>query len=65
MRPLQAIVRAVDPYLDIVVSGSPWTVEVVVRDEPADEPGEVAVTRFSSGAAFTFEPRRSLPITPV
>ena len=34
-------------------------------DEPADEPGEVAITRISTGAAFTFEPRRSLPITPV
>ncbi len=65
IRPLQAIVRAIDPHLDVVVSGSPWTVEVVVRDQPADEPGEVAVTRISTGAAFAFEPRRSLPITPV
>ena len=67
IRPLQAIVRAIDPYLDVDVTGSPtgWTVAVVVRNEPADEPGEVAVTRISTGAAFTFEPRRSLPITPV
>ena len=65
IRPLQAIVRAVDPRLDVEVSGSPWTVEVVVRDQPAEEFGEVAVTRISTGASFTFEPRRSLPITPV
>ena len=65
IRPLQAIVRAIDPHLDVAVSGSPWAVDVVVRDEPADEPGEVAVTRISTGAAFAFEPRRSLPITPV
>jgi hypothetical protein len=65
VRPLRAIVRAVDPRFDVVVSGSPWTVEVVVRDEPLPEPDEVSVTRMSTGAAFTFEPRRSLPITPV
>ena len=65
VRPLQAIVRAIDPHLDVVVSGAPWSVEVVVRDEPLPEPDEVAVTRVSTGAAFTFEPRRSLPITPV
>jgi hypothetical protein len=65
IRPLQAIVQAIDPHLDVVVSGSPWAVEVVVRDEAAEQQGEVAVTRFSTGAAFTFEPRRSLPITPV
>ena len=65
VRPLQAIVRAVDPHLDVVVTGSPWTVEVVVRAEPAEESSEVAITRISTGAAFTFEPRRSLPITPV
>jgi hypothetical protein len=28
-------------------------------------PDEVAVTRISTGATFTFEPRRALPITPV
>jgi hypothetical protein len=65
IRPLQAIVRAIEPHLDVLVSGSPWVVEVVERDEPATELSEVAVTRFSSGADFVFEPRHSLPITPV
>lgn len=64
---LQAAVRAVDPRLDVDVTGSDreWTLRVVERDEPAPEAGEVAVTRFSTGATFAFEPRRSLPITPV
>ncbi|GAA1141959.1 hypothetical protein [Nocardioides aquiterrae] len=66
-RPLQAILRAVDPHLDVEVTGSPerWTATVVRRDQPAPEAEEVAVTRFSTGSSFAFEPRRSLPITPV
>ncbi len=32
---------------------------------PAEEFDEVAVTRISTGASFVFEPRLSLPITPV
>ena len=32
---------------------------------PAPDADEVAVTRFSTGVTFAFEPRRSLPITPV
>ncbi|HET6166586.1 MAG TPA: hypothetical protein VFE07_07130 [Marmoricola sp.] len=65
--PLQATVRSVDPHLDVEVSGSAksWTARVVRRDEPAPVADEVAVTRISTGAAFRFEPRRSLPITPV
>ena len=67
VRPLQAIVRAVDPSLDVEVLGSEtgWTATLVDRVESADEFGEVAVTRFSTGAGFEFEPRRSIPITPV
>ncbi len=66
-RPLQAAVRAVDPHLDVEVAGdaSTWTATVVRRADPAKEFDEVAVTRFSTGATFEFEPRRSIPITPV
>ncbi|WP_296603198.1 hypothetical protein [Nocardioides sp.] len=66
-RPLQAVVRAVDPHLDVEVSGTAaeWTARVVRRRDPAPEADEVAVTRFSTGSSFAFEPRRSLPITPV
>jgi hypothetical protein len=66
-RPLQAIMRAVDARLDVEVAGtaSDWTATVVERTEPAPDFEEVAVTRISTGASFEFEPRRSLPITPV
>lgn len=64
---LQAVVRALDPRLDTEVTGrdQDWRLTVVRRDEPAPEPDEVAVVRFSTGSDFAFEPRRSLPITPV
>ena len=67
IRPLQAAVRAVDPHLDVEVTGTEtdWTARVVTRDEPAAEFDEVAVTRISTGSSFAFEPRLSLPITPV
>ena len=66
-RPLQAAVHAVDPRLDVVVTGSDtdWVATLVPRAEEARQADEVAVTRFSTGAAFEFEPRRSIPITPV
>jgi len=65
--PLQAAVRAVDPYLDVEVAGiaDAWALAVVRRDQRAPVADEVAVTRISTGAAFAFQPRRSLPITAV
>ncbi len=67
LAPLQAVVRAVDPHLDVEASGTAtdWTAHVVRRAEPAAEADPVAVTRFSTGAGFAFEPRRSIPITPL
>lgn len=67
LAPLQAIVRAVDPHLDVEVRGTDtdWSATVVTREEPAAECDEVAVTRFSGGSTFAFRPRRSLPLTPV
>jgi hypothetical protein len=67
LAPLQAIVRAVDPHLDVAAehTGSGWTAQVVRRDEPAKEFGEVSVTRVSTGSSFAFEPRKSIPLTPV
>ncbi|MEV5003556.1 hypothetical protein [Nocardioides sp. LML1-1-1.1] len=66
---LQAVVRGLDAHLDVEVSPlageAGWQALVVRRDEPAPEASEVAVVRFSTGAAFEFQPRRSLPITPV
>ena len=65
--PLQAAVRAVDPYLDVEVLGTDqdWTATVVRRDSAGPVAEEVAVTRISTGASFVFQPRRSIPITPV
>ncbi|MFE7226698.1 hypothetical protein ACFU7D_18025 [Nocardioides sp. NPDC057577] len=65
--PLRAAVQALDPHLDVEVTAleDGWRAEVVRRAEPAAEASEVAVVRFSTGADFAFEPRRSLPITPV
>lgn len=67
VRPLEAVVRAVDPRLDVEVtgSGSGWIATLVPRADPAPEAEEVAVTRFSTGSTFAFEPRKSIPITPV
>jgi hypothetical protein len=69
-RPLRAIVQAVDPELDVELhgtgdTGTDWMLRVVPGDGPAAELEEVAVTRFSTGAAFRFTPRSSLPITPI
>jgi hypothetical protein len=65
---LRAIVRALDPHFDVEAEGTgsdSWRLQVVRRDEPAPEAQEVAVAKFSTGTDFTFEARRSLPITPV
>ncbi|MFI0357404.1 hypothetical protein [Actinomadura sp. 9N407] len=61
---LRSIVRAVNPYLDVEIAGTDtdWTARVVLTDTAARESGEVAVTKFSKGAAFQFEPRKSLPL---
>ena len=65
--PLQAVVAAVDPHLRAEVSGTEtdWTVRVIETDTPAKELGEVAVTKFSGGATWVFEERKSLPLTVV
>lgn len=66
-RPLAAAVRAVDPHLDVVYAADPsgWAARVVTAPEAAPECEEVRVIRISTGAAFQFQPRHSLPITPV
>ncbi len=67
VQPLQAIATAVDPRLAVGVSGAStdWTAELVETDTPAAELPEVSVAKFSRGASFQFEPRRSLPLTVV
>jgi hypothetical protein len=67
LRPLQAIVAAVDPHLDVEIVGTDtdWTARVVRRGKPAKEFREVSVAKVSRGATFEFQPRRSLPLTVV
>jgi hypothetical protein len=66
-RPLQAIVAAVDPHLDVEITGTDtdWTACIVHRDTAAKEFREVSVAKVSRGATFEFAPRRSLPLTVV
>ncbi len=65
--PLQAIVQAVDPHLRAEVSGTEtdWTVRVIETDTAAKELPEVEVCKFSGGATWEFEERKSLPLTVV
>ena len=67
VQPLQAIATAVDPHIEVRVSGTntDWTAELVETDTAAVELPEVSVTKVSGGATFQFEPRRSLPLTVV
>ena len=44
---------------------NPEVLAAITNLDPTTEAPEVAVTRLSTGAGFAFEPRRSLPITPV
>jgi hypothetical protein len=67
VQPLQAIATAVDPRLEVRVSGTDaeWTAELVTTDAPAAELPEVSVAKVSGGSSFEFQPRRSLPLTVV
>jgi hypothetical protein len=66
-RPLQAIAAAVDPHLDVEVTGSEanWTARIFETDTAAKEFPEVSVVKVSGGSMFVFEPRKSLPLTVV
>ena len=65
--PLQAIATAVDPYIAVRVQGTDtdWTAEFEKGDTAIKVSPEVEVTKFSLGATFEFQPRRSLPLTVV
>jgi hypothetical protein len=54
--PLDAIARAVDARARCVpLDGRAW--EVVLDDDPHPESDDVTLTKFSTGAAFEFQPR--------
>ncbi|CAN5613971.1 hypothetical protein BH09ACT7_BH09ACT7_23830 [soil metagenome] len=61
---LQAIATAIDPQLVVHVTGTDtdWTLELERSDTPLKESSEVAVVKFSGGATFQFETRKSLPL---
>lgn len=66
-KPLQAIATAVDPCVDVHVTGTDtdWTLELTVGDTAHKVPSEVDVVKFSGGASFVFEERKSIPLTVV
>jgi hypothetical protein len=66
-KPLNAIATAVDPHVDVRVTGTDtdWVLEPSIRDTPARQQPEVAVVKFSGGATFVFQQRHSLPLTVV
>ncbi|MFA5711794.1 hypothetical protein [Mycolicibacterium sp.] len=66
-RPLQAIATAIDPHVDVHVTGTDtdWTLELSVGDTAHKVASEVEVAKFSGGATFVFEERKSLPLTVV
>lgn len=61
---LDAAVHAVDPRFSVEVTGDAdaWTLRVVVG-EARKVADEVAVTQFSTGVTWQFEPRHALPLT--
>ena len=63
--PLQAIATAVDAHIAVRVEGTDtdWTAEFEQTDTATKVSPEVEVTKFSLGATFEFQPRRSLPLT--
>lgn len=65
VQPLQAIATAVNPRIEVHVSGTDtdWTAEFAETDTEAAELPEVSVTKVSGGSTFQFESRRSLPLT--
>jgi len=66
-QPLQAIATAIDPHIAVrfIGTNTEWTAEFELTDTAAEDSPEVEVTKFSLGATFEFEPRRSLPLTVV
>ncbi|MGA9489070.1 MAG: hypothetical protein WBV80_02310 [Mycobacterium sp.] len=67
VHPLQAIATAIDPRIQVNVSGdsTDWIAEFTETDTAAKELSEVAIAKVSGGSTFEFQPRKSLPLTPV
>lgn len=67
LAPLEAMVRGVNPRFfarSATADESGWTAEIALAATPFKEATEVAITRISTGAAFTFTDRGiPLPLT--
>jgi hypothetical protein len=63
-RPLQAIVRAVSPTLDVEITGDRdrWTARVSDGHAAVPESSEVKMGKIGSALAWRFEERQSLPL---
>jgi hypothetical protein len=67
VQPLQAIATAIDPHIEVRVTGTgtDWIGELSESHTAATELPEVSIAKVSGGATFEFQPRRSLPLTVV
>ncbi len=68
LAPLNAMARGVNPHFDARVRAADdaeIVFEIAATPTAFREMPEVAITRFSTGAEFTFAERRSLPLTVV
>jgi hypothetical protein len=67
MQPLQAIATAVDPHVEVRITGNStdWTAELSETATAATELPEVSIAKVSGGSTFQFQPRKSLPLTVV
>jgi hypothetical protein len=67
VQPLQAIATAIDPHIEVRVTGTgtDWIAVLAESDTAATELPEVSIAKVSGGATFEFQPRRSLPLTVV
>jgi hypothetical protein len=67
VQPLQAIATAIDPQIEVRVTGTgtDWIAELAESDTAATELPEVSIAKVSGGSTFEFQPRRSLPLTVV
>ena len=65
IRPLQSIVRAVDPTFagDVIAVEDGWAVAVTEGNDPVGETREAAITKMGAVSTWQFEERRSLPLT--
>ncbi|WP_459968627.1 hypothetical protein [Mycobacterium sp. MUNTM1] len=67
VRPLQAIVRTIDPTADVEVLGSQqgWALSVTSGHRPTPEPREVAMAKIGDRLSWRFEGRSSPPLTAI